>query len=193
MIETYKEIVRLKFINNPARYMHILGVYKDAKALAKIHNVDLDQAKTVALFHDFLKDDDYQVQMKYISLYNKIRFRKFKENYHALSAANYIKKIYNINSKDIINAIKYHVTLRKKMTDLDKILYIADYTEETRIMADKRDIFKAAEKDLNEACYLVLKSTIDYLKTKNIKPYYRQIKTYKYLKERVYGKTEHDN
>lgn len=193
MINNYIQIVKDKFKDNPSRYTHIMGVYKDAVDLAKIYNVNIDDAKIASLFHDYLKDDPIINQKKYINLYNQLRFKNFKENYHALAAAKYIRKHFKIKSKNIINAIKYHVTLRKNLTTLDKIIYIADYTEESRIMEDKRTIFDIATKDLDQALYLVLDSTINYLKELGIKPYYRQIKTHKYLKERVYEKPEHSN
>jgi len=42
------------------------------------------------------------------------------------------QKDFGVNDTEILDAIRYHTTARAKMTTLDKIIYVADKTEETR-------------------------------------------------------------
>ena len=52
----------------------------------------------------------------------------------------------------------------RKMTVLDKILYIADYIEPRRYKADNLpQIRRMAYEDLDQTMYAILKGTLEYL------------------------------
>lgn len=51
------------------------------------------------------------------------------------------------------------------MTDLEKIIYIADYIEPGRTKAPRLDLVrKTAFEDLDEAMYMILSDTLQYLR-----------------------------
>ena len=69
------------------------------------------------------------------------------------------------------------------MTLLDKIIYIADYIEPSRASAPNLNLVrKLAFEDIDECLYVILKDSLDYLRTKSevIDPMTEQ--TYLYYK-----------
>ena len=72
-----------------------------------------------------------------------------------------------VNDMDIINAILNHTTGKPAMTRLEKIIFVADYIEPRRNKAPNLDkIRKLAFEDLDRATCVILKSTLNYLKTR---------------------------
>lgn len=61
---------------------------------------------------------------------------------------------------DVVNAIAYHTTGRANMTLLDKILYLADYIEETRDFDGVEPARALAQKDLDQAMLYCLDSSL---------------------------------
>jgi len=85
----------------------------------------------------------------------------------------------------ILNAIKYHTVGRMNMTDLDKIIYLADMTEEGRSSYKGKDeIKRLAQYNLNRAMYKALVCSYNYVSnilkqeahpiTKELIAYYKQ-------------------
>jgi len=81
---------------------------------------------------------------------------------HAFSAAALAKVKFKIEDKDILDAITYHCTGRSDMSVLEKLIYVADYIEESRKFVDN-DIKEYAKKDLDKSVYLIMKETENYL------------------------------
>ena len=124
----------------------------------------------------------YKLSKKYNIDYKNYEFNEIKSILHAHVGAYLVKEKYNVNNK-IFNAIYTHTTAEKKMTTLQKIIYIADYIEPFRNNIKKQYYFtKLAYTDLNICIYKILKSTISYLKKKKQKIYYKTIEAYKFYK-----------
>ena len=51
---------------------------------------------------------------------------------HSFLGAEVARQDFGITDKEILDAIAYHTTGRPNMTELDKIVYVADKTEESR-------------------------------------------------------------
>ena len=74
--------------------------------------------------------------------------------------------LYNVKDDDILNAITWHTTGHPDMSLLEKIVFTADYIEPGRDQApDLERLRQMAFTDLDMAVYLILKQTLDYLKT----------------------------
>lgn len=136
------------------RFNHCIRVRDFALKL----NTSQDEKKveTAAILHDCAKYNEKHYLDKYRQF---IDFDKeILENkavLHAFLGKIVAKKEYNIKDEEVLNAIKYHTTGREGMTELEKIIFLADACEEKRNYEGVEEIRDLAFKDLNEA---VLKS-----------------------------------
>lgn len=153
------------------RYAHTLGVVKSAIELAKTFGADEKDAEFAAYFHDYAKrftknEIDFYVE-KYDILLDK--FEKISPNLAHGKIASYICKYeYNVENKQVLNAIKYHTTGRKGMKKLEKIICLADYIEENRNFDGVEKLRILAKKDLDLALYNALNGTIVEVTNKNV-------------------------
>lgn len=116
------------------RFTHSLGVVKKAVELAKIYGVDEALTKKVAIAHDIAKEMTDEEMLEYAKV-NGIEvdeIEKIKPSLlHGKIGADITAKKYGF-TEDMSNAIKWHTTGRKNMSMLEKIIYVADKTEENR-------------------------------------------------------------
>lgn len=116
------------------RFKHSLGVVKRALEYAGVYNVDLKTVKLAAIAHDIAKDLSKEEITSYIEKY-KIKLSNIeKQNpnlLHAIIASFIVQEEYGFTS-DMVNAVRYHTTGRENMSILEKIIYLADATEENR-------------------------------------------------------------
>lgn len=148
------------------RYNHSLSVRDTAVELAERYNEDTYKARLAGLIHDCAKemDDDSILSLvkghghtiDYISAQSP-------QLLHGLAASIIAKETMNIIDEDILNAVTYHTTGRKKMSKLEKIIYIADYVEPLRKFPGVEELRKAAEENLNKAVLMSFDMTIRYV------------------------------
>lgn len=169
------------------RYEHTLGVMYTAGALAMRYQVDLEKALVAGLLHDCAKCLSTDKKLKLCEKYHLTVSESERKNpglLHAKLGAYIAEKKYDIEDKEIVDAIAYHTTGRPGMTLLGKIVYIADYIEPNRNEAPNLDeVRRLAFVDIDECLYVVLKDSLAYLKTRNevIDPMTEE--TYFYYKE----------
>lgn len=116
------------------RFRHSEGVVKRAIEYSQVYDIDVDIVKLVAIAHDIAKELTSDEIDKYVQKYNIILddIEKInKELIHAKIGAYICKNEYNF-TEDMTNAVKYHTTGRENMSILEKIIYLADATEENR-------------------------------------------------------------
>lgn len=150
------------------RYRHTIGVQYTSVMLAMRYEVDLQKAALAGLLHDCAKCLEEEQMLKECDR-NHIKYSSTekKQPYllHAQLGACYARKKYDIEDGDILSAIRYHTTGRAEMTILEKIIFTADYMEPHRKMLPHLPaIRKMAFEDIDEAVYMILRDTIDYLK-----------------------------
>ena len=84
---------------------------------------------------------------------------------HAKMGAAFAKEIYGITDEEILSAIRWHTTGKPGMSNLEKIVFIADYIEPGRKMLPKmEEIRRVSFQNLDKAMYLILDNTLSYLK-----------------------------
>lgn len=152
------------------RMEHTLRVVETAQKLAKHYGVDLEKAKIAAFFHDCAKIRDqeklFQTSDKYgLSLSKEMRAAP--QIIHSYLGAIIAEKEYNVQEEDILNAIRYHTTGREHMSDLEKIIFLADYIEPGRDFPGVEKARELAAKDLDEAMSYCLTHTISFLLENN--------------------------
>ena len=91
---------------------------------------------------------------------------------HADTGAEVARDLFGIDD-EIYNAIKYHTLGRKNMTDLEKIIYIADKCEVGRDSQLKKAPLwrKMAEENLDSALLDIITDNIEYLASKGATPH----------------------
>jgi len=154
MVKYEKLYEDVKSILSEKRFKHTLGVVKRAEEYAVIYNIDVEEAKLAALAHDIAKeiskDESYKRLEEYGIELDEIEKQNFNLVHSKLGAA-IAKEEYGMND-EMISAIKYHTTGRENMTMLEKIIYLADATEENR-----KYLFNDDELSLNELVELIKK------------------------------------
>lgn len=172
----------IKLSNHPKRLFHVITVGLVSKSLAIKYGLDDNKAYIAGLLHDYSKYETIQFHKKYLSSSELLNYSEFDLAYHGISAANYFLKNYNLDH-DIYNAVYNHVAGRPSMSELEKILFIADsvyFTGEN----NSHYIYQKALHNLNEAVLLSIENTFNYLKKDKLIPSKFQIETYEYyLKE----------
>lgn len=129
----YKKILQERL--TPKRYHHSLCVADEAVRLAEKYGGDVQKAYLAGLLHDITKNDS---QEQHLHIFNEFGImlndieRNAEKLWHAISGAAYIKYVLNIEDEEIITAVRYHTTARAQMTQLEKLLYLADFTSADR-------------------------------------------------------------
>lgn len=160
------------------RYEHTLGVAYTATALAMKYNPDtsnslfIQKAKVAGLLHDCAKCMENEKKLK-ICKKNNIPYSQIElENpylLHGKVGAFIAQQKFNIQDKDILNAITWHTTGRPDMSLLEKIVFIADYIEPSRKPISELDVIrKLAFEDIDQAMIKILSNTLHYLERKGI-------------------------
>ena len=145
------------------RMEHTMRVVNVAAKLAEQYKQDIHLASLAALFHDYAKelpkDDMKQILLDHgrediIELAVPI--------WHAPVGAYLVKERYPFGEA-IFDAVFYHTTGRRDMTDLEKIIFLADYIEPRRNFPKLGDIRQLAWANLDQAMYSALNTTIEKL------------------------------
>lgn len=166
--EYYKKLrKKVKDVMTKSRYEHTLGVEFTAASLAMRYEVDIEKAELAGLLHDCAKCIDSEDTLDECKKYNIELTDVEKRNpflIHSKLGAVHAKKLYGVDDEDIISAIRFHTTGKPDMTMLEKIIFIADYIEPGRDKAPNlKEIRKMSFMDIDEAMYMILKDTLDYL------------------------------
>ena len=166
------------------RFHHTLGVAYTATAMAMQYDEDIASAELAGLLHDCAKCMDDSKALNYCQKHNLPVTEVEKRNpflLHGKIGAHMAKEHFGVADEDIINAIRNHTTGRPGMSNLEKIIFIADYIEPSRkIQPNLNELRKMAFKDLDATLIWILKDTLTYLADKGgeVDPMTRQ--TYDY-------------
>lgn len=179
LYEDYKGLTRmtntdiideLKNSQNSDRFKHTLAVAKTAQKMSEALGENPNKAYLAGLLHDCAKcisDEELVIICKE----NGIDITASEKNnlylLHAKVGAYLSEHKYGITDKDILHAVRYHTTGRPNMSLLEKIIFTADYIEPGRYKQKNLDILRnTAYEDIDYTVYLILKDTVDYLKSK---------------------------
>ena len=156
----------IKKLLTKSRYEHSINVSKAAEDIAERYGVSIKKARIAGLLHDITKDMTKKEQLEMINKYN-IEMSKLELSidklWHAKTGAEYVKNEFKIDDEEIINAIRYHTTGKPNMSDLEKVIFVADTIAEDRNFKGVDDIRKAIKKSLNEGVLAALIASIDFL------------------------------
>lgn len=176
------------------RFEHSLRVAETAKKLAEIYSVDVKKAYLAGLIHDCAKYNEEVYIKKYNIDFSIYPVSSIKDPVlHSFLGAEVAKKVYNIYDGDVLKAIEYHTTGRPDMSDLEKIIFIADAIEPARDFEGIEKIRKLAFENLNKAMLNLLDSNIIFLIGKKALINPLSFEARNYLIEEKNGKIRHNS
>lgn len=149
------------------RFEHTLGVAYTAAVMASQFEVDVNSALLAGYLHDCAKTLSDEKKLSFCQKYNiPVTDTELKNPslLHAKIGGFMAMDNYGVSDIDVVNAIMNHTTGRPEMSDLEKIVYIADYIEPGRRNLPNLDkIRKMAFMDLDRAMLMILTDTLEYL------------------------------
>jgi len=186
---------------SPHRFSHTLSVEREAVCLCKLLSLspeDTEEMALAALWHDMAKKNlDEEVFSYLIDRGESVseEDRRIPAVLHGRAAALEAKREGELSPEAIL-AVCYHTTGRAGMSLKEKILYFADYIEETRThepcrrMRDEfyRNLPEGKEERLRyfDRCVLtVMENTVQYLQENNIPCHSLSLDALADLRERI--------
>lgn len=170
-----------------SRFEHTLGVAKTAKEMAEIFGVNPNKAYLAGMLHDCAKNLSDSELLKICQENNIPISDTEKESpylLHGKAGAYLSKKRYGITDEEVLSAIVWHTTGKENMTDIEKIIFSADYIEPGRSkQPNLESLRKIAKTDLDLLVYNILKDTLEYLESSKNKSIDKNtINAYKFYK-----------
>ncbi len=124
--------VMLKNNLSEQRYMHSVSVAKLAKKIAKANKMDANKAYIAGIIHDCAKELSREEAKEMMNKYAPAHFNEPPQLFHQYLAPIIAKTKYGIDDEEILTAIEYHATAKRRMSQLAKVVYCADKTEPGR-------------------------------------------------------------
>ncbi len=164
--EEIEEYVKNKLTEK--RFIHSQGVAKRAVELARIYEEDEEKAKIIGIAHDIAKEMTKEEGIRYATE-NRIEFDEIEKNepglWHSKIGADIVEKRFNF-TKDMSQSILYHTTGNINMSTMDKIIYLADKTEENRkskeLILDVEKAIEISNRNLDEGILYIAGVAIEY-------------------------------
>ena len=154
---------------NHRRIPHVLGTEQEAVRLAERWGADAEKARRAALLHDCTKKLSLPEQLALAERFHvpldEMERREIKL-LHAKTGAGIAEAVFGTD-EEITNAIRWHTTGRGDMTLLEKVLYLADYIEPTRVFPGVEALRRTCYEDLDAGLLLGLEMTIGEMETRN--------------------------
>ncbi|MCL2874382.1 MAG: bis(5'-nucleosyl)-tetraphosphatase (symmetrical) YqeK [Defluviitaleaceae bacterium] len=168
------------------RYIHTIGVAKEAIKLADMYGEDAEKAYIAALLHDIAKEMPNSSKLamaKAVGIKLDEELEKIPTLLHGYLGAQIAKTDFGIDDEYVLDAIRYHTTGRANMTLLEKIIYLADIIEPNReIYEGLPQIRQKAFDNLDEAVYEGIIDSISYVNRKGEHVYYLSEEARDFLK-----------
>lgn len=166
MVYNREQLIGIVSGQMPAkRWKHVEGVMQTAVELARRYGADPVKADLAALLHDLAKFWPVERQEAVIreNGLNTELLDHDKQLLHAEVAAFISQRDYGVDDPEVLDAIRYHTSGRVGMTQMDKIVCLADYIEPGREFPGVERIRELAEVSLEEALLAGFDSTISFL------------------------------
>ena len=147
------------------RFFHTECVAREAKALAECYGEDVCAAEAAGYLHDIAKEmsrGDLLQMLGRSAIIDVDEIRNCPPVWHAYAGGVYAREMLSARD-DIVSAISSHTTGSADMSNLQKIIFLADYISEDRDFDFLDDIRALAYKSLDEAVVSVIERQILFL------------------------------
>ncbi len=133
------------------RFAHTVNVAEEARRLALIWGVDPEKAYLAGLIHDIAKELSMEETQKLMEESDENLSAFDSVALHGFLAAYIAKTRLGVTDSEVLDAARYHTTGRVGMNMLEKIVYVADFTEPGRHYPQSAEVRKISERDIDEA------------------------------------------
>lgn len=137
------------------RLEHSLRVEHAAVALAERYGADTAKAGLAGMLHDIAKQMNQQKMIQEYGL-----FSPSEKTLHGPIGSIWLREHGYVEDEDVLNAIRYHTTGRPAMSQLEKIVYIADAIEPGRRSQEAEILRDYASEDLDKAVLYSLECSL---------------------------------
>ena len=173
------------------RMRHTLSVAHTASCMAMCHGQDPYKAYIAGLLHDCAKCMKNKKKLELAEKYSLPINEAVRENpdlLHAALGARLAEDEYGIEDASILSAIRWHTTGKPAMTDLEMIVYIADYIEiHRKSLPQLEKARQMAFSDLEKCMCVILESTLLFLGKKGAAVDPITNETYEYYHNKTNG------
>ena len=162
--ETYLEILKEEL--PPKRLQHSIGVEQTAEKLARWFGADVEKAQIAGLLHDIAKNKTVQEMRQAMENVNKKPDANIEQNkslLHGPAGAAILEAQYGITDREILSAVEYHTTGKPDMSQLEKIIYLADMIEPNRDFPGIERLRDSAGRNLDEAVLEAMAQAISFV------------------------------
>lgn len=128
MYEDYHDYLKERL--SPQRYYHSVCVAQKAVELAKTIGTNENKAYLAGLLHDISKELPLEEQLHYLKSNDIIVGVELLDNpfvLHGIVGSFFVRQEFGIDDNEILDAIHYHTTARANMSELERIIFLADY------------------------------------------------------------------
>ena len=168
----------------PARVEHVRGTEAEAARLAERWGEDVGDAAEAAILHDITKKLTPEEQLRLYEKYDIMTDNAERSEprlYHARTGARVARELFGV-SDAVFGAIEWHTTGRVGMTRLEKIIYLADYTEPTRrVFPGLEEVRALTYVDLDQAMIRALQLSMEEVRARGAEPHPRSVQTLEWL------------
>ena len=172
---------------NPKRVPHVKGCEAEAAKLAARWGADEGMAREAAILHDITKKLSMGEQLilceKYGILIDDLE-RASDKLLHGKTGAEIARNEFGV-SVPVYEAIKWHTTGKRDMSLLEKVIYLADYVEETRSFDGVERLRALSYEDIDRAMILGLEMSIEDLNERGITVHPNTLEALDYLRGQI--------
>ncbi len=158
-------------IGQDLRYAHSVRVARLADRLAQRHGEDPARARLAGMLHDLARLYSAQTLVAEC-VRRRMPIDAFEARHpivlHARLGAEFARERFGIADEAVLSAIRRHTLAAADMSPLDTIVYLADALEPGRNFEKREALEALAFDDLEGAMAAVLRSTIGYLRGREL-------------------------
>ena len=173
-------LVKMQQLLPEKRLKHCLGVEQTAIELAERFGVDREKAGLAGLLHDYAKklsDEEFLALIDKYDLAPKLK--DWGNNvWHGLVGVYKIREDLGLSDPEILRSIEIHTVGSAQMSDLDKVVYVADYIEPNRDFPGVEEAREIACLSLNRAVAYETAHTVEYLAHQGLPIFPQTLETY---------------
>jgi len=157
---------------DPERITHVDGCEEEAIRLADRWGIDADEAREAAILHDITKKLSPEENIAILETEGIAAGKPISSEaklLHAKTGAILAKNEFGV-SEEVADAIRWHTTGRAYMTNLEKIIYLADYIEPARTFEGVEALRAMAYENLDRAMISGLEMSVEDMRERGIIP-----------------------
>lgn len=176
--EEVYEIVKKEL--SEKRFAHSVNVMNRCIEFASIYGEDIEKAKLVGIAHDIAKEISKEKRIMVAEEYN-VKLDDFEKKYTSLIHAKLGAKICRVRfgfTEDMCKAIEAHTTALPNMTNLQKILYLSDFSEASRTFKEAIEAYEIGKKNLDEGYFYALVNKLKFMIDDNSPIHHNSIDAY---------------